>query len=111
MQNPKVLYIKDDKIGDLPMGKSIMETFLGSLTNMPNKPDVIICINNAVKMTADRDHYAFNYLKKLENLGVEIISSGSCLKAFNLLDKLNVGKVGNSYEIADLMMSGNCVSI
>lgn len=110
-KRPKVLYFKDDKIGDLPIGQSVMETFLGSLTNMSNKPDIIICINNGVKMTTMREHYAFSYLKELEKSGVEIISCGNCLKALSLLDKLAIGKVGNAYEIANLVISGNCVSL
>lgn len=110
-KNSKLVYFKDDKIGPMPIGETVLTTFLSSLLNAPAKPEYIICVNNSVMMTTHRDHYGYKPLKDLENAGVKIISCGSCLKALNLVDKLSVGEIGNAYEIAVLLMEHDVVSL
>lgn len=108
---PKLIYFKDDKIGPMPIGETVLVTFLTSLLNSPIKPKYIICVNNSVLMTTNRDHYGYKPLKDLQNAGVKIISCGSCLKALNLVDKLSVGELGNAYEIAVLLMENDVISL
>lgn len=108
---PKLVYFKDDKIGPIPIGETVLVTFLTSLLNSPIKPKYIICVNNSVLMTTNRDHYGYKPLKDLQNAGVKIISCGSCLKALNLVDKLSVGELGNAYEIAVLLMENDVISL
>lgn len=110
-KNSKLVYFKDDKIGPMPIGDTVLTTFLSSLLNAPIKPEYIICVNNSVMMTTHRDHYGYKPLKDLESVGVKIISCGSCLKALNLVDKLSVGEIGNAYEIAALLMEHDVVSL
>ncbi|ASM39353.1 sulfurtransferase-like selenium metabolism protein YedF [Campylobacter sp. RM12327] len=107
----KLVYFKDDKIGPMPIGETVLTTFLSSLLSSPVKPKYIICVNNSVLMTTNRDHYGYKPLKDLENAGVKIISCGSCLKSLNLVDKLSIGELGNAYEIAVLLMENDVVSL
>lgn len=110
-KHSKLIYFKDDKIGPAPIGETVLTTFLTSILNAPIKPEYIICVNNSVLMTTNRDHYGYKALKDLEGLGVKIISCGSCLKALNLVDQLSIGEIGNAYEIAVLLMEHDVVSL
>lgn len=107
----KLVYFKDDKIGPMPIGETVLTTFLTSLLNSPVKPKYIICVNNSVLMTANRDHYGYKPLKDLEDAGVKIISCGTCLKALNLVDNLSIGELGNAYQIAVLLMENDVISL
>ena len=40
-------------------------------------------------------------LKKLEELGVEILTCGTCLDFYGLKEKLAVGGISNMYEIVE----------
>ncbi|KEA45637.1 hypothetical protein CR66_06600 [Campylobacter mucosalis] len=60
-------------------------------------------VNNAVRLSTDRAQPAFKALKDLEALGVKILSCGSCLEAYKLVDKLGVGEITNAFEIADIL--------
>ena len=51
-------------------------------------------------------------LKILENMGVEVLSCGTCLDYYNLKDKLQVGTVTNMYTIVEtLKNASNTISI
>jgi diphthamide synthase (EF-2-diphthine--ammonia ligase) len=58
-------------------------------------------MNTGVKLTTEVD-YAVEILKKLEEKGVEVFSCGTCLKYYQLEDKLRVGKRAGT----DLYLSG-----
>ena len=42
-------------------------------------------------------------LKKLKELGVEILTCGTCLNHYGLSEKLAVGSVTNMYRIAEVL--------
>lgn len=107
----KVIYLKDDKTGSEPVGRGLLAKILSSFLSIEDKPLGIICVNQAVKMTTDRGHESFQILKLLEEQGVRILSCGSCLEAFSLVDKLSVGEIGNAYEIAKILLEYDVVSL
>ena len=47
-------------------------------------------------------HPSFAALKDLERAGVKILSCGSCVEAYKLVDKLAVGEITNAYEVVSL---------
>ncbi|MSN95866.1 sulfurtransferase-like selenium metabolism protein YedF [Campylobacter sp. FMV-PI01] len=100
--NSKVIYLNEDRAGSGDVGVNLLGKFLGAVLNLENKPKMIICVNNAVFMTANRSHPNYAILKNLEENGIEIYSCGSCLEAYKIVDKLSIGKITNAYDIMDI---------
>ena len=110
---PKAIFLKDCKIGDDPLGSKLIQSFLGSINSMPAqaRPAVIAFVNKAVFLTTDRANPCYGLLRDLSFGGVRVMSCGTCLEAFELTDKLGVGEVANAFEIMQILLSHDCVSL
>ena len=98
-----VIYLNEEYAGSGDVGVSLLAKFLGALLQVENKPEYVICVNNAVKMTTNRAHPSFKPLKDLEAAGVKILSCGSCLEAYKLVSDLSVGEMSNAYEVMQIL--------
>jgi selenium metabolism protein YedF len=109
----KVLFIKDDKVGENELGSMLVVGFLKSILELPKLPQTIIFVNKGVLLTsADESSDVIKILKNLEEKGVEIFSCGVCLDFYKVSDKLKVGKIGNAYgTIETLFNSEGTISI
>lgn len=101
--NEKILFLKSDKVGDGELGANLMVGFLGTLKDLKQNITKIICVNESVLMNVDENHKAFNALKELEKLGIEIISCGTCLEYFGKSQELKIGRIGNAFEILNFI--------
>lgn len=99
----KVIYLNEDRAGSGEVGEVLLSKFLSAFLQVDAKPYAVICVNKAVNLTTNRANPSFNALKGLEAAGVKILSCGSCLEAYKLVDKLGVGEISNAFEIADLL--------
>ena len=99
----KVIFLNEEQCGSGPIGKSLLAKFLGAALNLDEKPVKVICVNNAVRITTNRGHECFEAIKKLNEAGAEILSCGSCLEGYKLVDKLAIGEISNAYEIMDIL--------
>lgn len=91
-----MLIITTDVIGEEEtLGKILMKGFLETMLTHNLVPDRIFLMNKGVKLTTE-DEECISILKNLEKKGVEIFTCGTCLKYFNLEDKLQVGKRGGT---------------
>nr|WP_314380755.1 sulfurtransferase-like selenium metabolism protein YedF [uncultured Campylobacter sp.] len=99
----KVIFLNEEQCGSGPIGKSLLAKFLGAAINLDKKPVKVICVNNAVRITTNRGHECFEAIKKLNEAGAEILSCGSCLEGYKLVDKLAIGEISNAYEIMDVL--------
>ena len=99
----KVIFLNEEQCGSGPIGKSLLAKFLGAALNLDEKPVKVICVNNAVRITTNRGHECFEAIKKLNEAGAEILSCGSCLEGYELVDKLAIGEISNAYEIMDVL--------
>ena len=99
----KVIFLNEEQCGSGPIGKSLLAKFLGAAINLDEKPVKVICVNNAVHITTNRGHECFEAIKKLNEAGAEILSCGSCLEGYKLVDKLAIGEISNAYEIMDVL--------
>lgn len=100
----KVLFIKDDKVGENELGSMLVVGFLKSILELPKPPKTIICVNKAVLLTtAPEDSDITNIFKALEEKGIEIFSCGVCLDFYEVADKLKVGKIGNAYGTVEAL--------
>jgi len=102
----KVLFLKDDKVGDNELGSMLVVGFLKSILELPKLPKTIICVNRAVLLTtADENSDVIKVLKELESKGVEIFSCGVCLDFYKVSEDLKVGVVGNAYGTVDSLIN------
>lgn len=102
----KVLFIKDDKVGDNELGSMLIVGFLKTILELPKLPSTILCVNKAVLLTtAAEDSDVIGVLKMLEEKGVEIFSCGICLDFYEVADELKVGMVGNAYGTVEALMN------
>ena len=99
----KVIFLNEEQCGSGPIGKSLLAKFLGAALNLDERPVKVICVNNAVHITTNRGHECFEAIKKLNEAGAEILSCGSCLESYKLVDKLAIGEISNAYEIIDVL--------
>ena len=99
----KVIFLNEEQCGSGPIGKSLLAKFLGAALSLDKKPVKVICVNNAVLITTNRGHECFEAIKKLNEAGAEILSCGSCLEGYKLVDKLAIGEISNAYEIMDVL--------
>ena len=97
-----VVYLNEEYAGSGDVGVSLLAKFLGALLQV-EKPEYVICVNNAVKITTNRAHPSFKPLKDLEAAGVKILSCGSCLEAYKLVSDLSVGEMSNPYEVMQIL--------
>ena len=85
-------------IGDDRLGRILMKAFLKTLKSAEPLPKEIICVNNGVHLTTEASE-ELPTLEELAELGVEIVSCGTCLDFFGKLQQLRVGVVGNMFDI------------
>ena len=84
--------------GDTALGKTLIKGFIYTLTEMENLPKAVIFYNKGVFLASEGCETEED-LKKLQNMGVEILSCGACVNFYNLADKVKVGIITNMYNI------------
>jgi len=84
--------------GDPELGAILMRAFVKTLAELEPLPGRMIFVNAGVRLTT-RGSPLVDDLKKLESRGVEILSCGTCLDFYRLVDSLQVGGVTNMFEI------------
>lgn len=80
------------------LGKILMKSFIYTVSETSPYPKTLIFYNEGVRLTCE-DSQVLDDIKKLEDLGVEIISCGTCLDYLNLKENLKVGSISNMYTI------------
>lgn len=85
------IVIATDTMGkDENLGKILMKAYFETMLAHNFFPDRIFFMNRGVFLTT-QDEEIISILKELEKRGVEIFSCGTCLKYYQLEDKLRVG--------------------
>jgi selenium metabolism protein YedF len=94
--------------GSEELGAILMRSFLLTLKELNPLPWRIIFINSGVKLAVEGSPL-LTVLGELADLGLEIISCGTCLDYYQIKDKLTVGRVSNMYEIASSFLEATNV--
>jgi len=94
--------------GSEELGAILMRSFLFTLKELNPLPWRIIFINSGVKLAVEGSPL-LTVLGELADLGLEIISCGTCLDYFQIKDKLAAGRVSNMYEIASSFLEATNV--
>ncbi len=90
-KNKIFIIIATDTMGkDENLGKILMKAYFESVLTHNLIPDRIFFMNKGIFLTT-LDEEILPLLKELEKRGVEIFTCGTCLKYYQLEDKLKVG--------------------
>ena len=94
--------------GDERLGATLLKGFLYALTEQDTRPSTMVFYNGGAHLTVE-DSESLPDLQKLESEGVEILTCGTCLNHYGIVDRLAVGAVTNMYTIAELLLSADSV--
>lgn len=98
-----LLIIGTDSMGkEEELGKVLMKGFFETMRVTKEIPDAIFFLNTGVKLTTVNEEIV-SLLKKIEAIGVEIFSCGTCLKYYDLESELKVGYRGTTNHIVEGM--------
>ncbi len=108
----KTILIQSEGLGrgDDKLGKMLMANFLRLLGESQDKPATLIFWNSGARLVC-QESPVMNYLKKLEEQGVEILACTTCLEYFDLLDKVKVGKPTTMVKSIQSMMNSEMVCL
>ncbi|MDR1206022.1 MAG: sulfurtransferase-like selenium metabolism protein YedF [Peptococcaceae bacterium] len=90
------------------LGKILIKGFIYSLTALPAPPRFVIFFNSGARLTSDGANTVED-LKKLEGMGTEVLTCGTCVNYYGLQDKLAVGAITDMYGITERMASAGTV--
>lgn len=109
---PLVVLIESDRlgVGNDELGALLLRGFLYALTEREDQPDAVILMNHGVFLAIEGSDSLAN-LRKLADMGVELLACGTCLEFLGVKDKLAVGRVSNMYEIADRLCQARVLSV
>jgi selenium metabolism protein YedF len=107
---PHVVFIASNVMGrgNDELGAILLKAFIGTIKNVAPLPSHIIFVNSGVLITSE-DSRLIDTLKELEELGVNILSCGTCLNFYNRMNDLKVGVVSNMYDILNTLTQASKV--
>lgn len=106
-----LIYLNELKAGSGEVGEVLLAKFLLAFLQAQDKPEYIICVNEAVRLSCEQGRARYSALKELENAGIKVLSCGTCLDVYKLTDKLSIGVVSNAVEIAKLLSSHRQIAL
>ncbi|MCL2140261.1 MAG: sulfurtransferase-like selenium metabolism protein YedF [Dehalococcoidia bacterium] len=103
-----VVFITTNKLGegDERLGSILMKAFLNTLHDSEPKPEKVIFINSGVRLSTEGSEM-LDSLAALTEDGVQIISCGTCLTYYDIIDKLKFGIVGNMYDVVNALLEAS----
>jgi len=108
----KVLLIQSEGLGkgDDTLGGLLMANFLRLLGESEDRPGRIMLWNTGVRL-ACQGSQVVDYLKKLEEQGVEILACTTCLEYLELDDKLLVGKPTTMLKSIESILNDDVITL
>ena len=108
---PKVVvFITSDLfgVGDEELGKILMRAFVKTIRDIEPRPARLMFANSGVRLTTEGSDL-IDDIRALDASGVEVVSCGTCLDYYGLVEKLEVGQAGNMFEIASALVAADRV--
>jgi selenium metabolism protein YedF len=108
----EVILIGSDMLGssDGKLGRLLMSNFLRLLSQRQELPRYIILWNCGVKLAVVNSE-TVEFLKLLQDRGVEIISCRTCLEYFGLEDSVGAGEIDGMVRIQDVLSSHDVLAL
>lgn len=100
-----VLFIASDILGrgdDTSLGSLLLQKFLHVTASLIAKPETVILMNSGVKL-ATEGSAVLGELQTLESQGIEILTCGTCLQRFQLMDRVRVGQISDMHTMANII--------
>jgi len=95
--------------GDEDLGEMLLKGFFNTLPSVSKLPSCIVFANVGIFLALN-DSVVLDPLKKLEEMGVEILICGTCLEYYKKMNDLGVGRVSNMLDILEQITSaGNII--
>jgi len=95
--------------GDEELGKLLLTGFFNTLPDVSKLPSCIVFANVGIFLTLNNS-IVLEPLKKLEEMGVDILICGTCLEYYKKMDDIGVGRVSNMLDILEKITSvGNII--
>jgi selenium metabolism protein YedF len=98
-----LMVVATDQLGkEEELGRILIKGFFETMTVTKEIPHTIFFLNTGVKLTTLNEEL-ITVLNKIEQMGVEIFSCGTCLKYYGLESSLKVGYRGTTNNILEGM--------
>lgn len=109
---PKIFLVQSEGLGrgDEHLGSMLMANFLRLLGESEEKPSSLLFWNTGVRLLCEGSR-VLDYLKRLEEQGVELLACTTCLEYFELTDKLAIGKPTTMVKSIQSMLGCDVVSL
>jgi selenium metabolism protein YedF len=92
--------------GNDDLGKTLMGSFLRKLWASEKKPDKIIFYNDGIHLLVEKSA-VLDALEGLSKAGVDLIACITCVKYYQLDNKIAVGRMGDMVEIISILMKSD----
>jgi len=111
-EGPLVYQINSEFMGsgDDELGSILMRAFLHTVTEMDQKPDILILYNSGVKLAA-KDSLVIDDLKELEQKGTTIMICGTCTNYYEISEIISAGTISNMYDILETLNTAGKIVI
>lgn len=86
--------------GDDELGAILMKAYFETLSHFAKDITHMTFVNSGVKLAIEGSP-VLEHIKEMEQMGIEILSCGTCLNHFGIKEKLAVGQVSNMFTILD----------
>lgn len=96
--------------GNDELGALLMRGFIKTLMDADTRPARIILMNGGVHLAVEGSE-VLGDLKKLADMGIQILACGTCLDYFGLKERLGVGRVSNMFEIGGFLLQEPSLSL
>lgn len=90
--------------GDDKLGSILIRGFIKTLYDVVPRPAKLVFVNGGVKLTTSGSELVPD-ISRLETAGTEVLSCGTCLDYYGLMDKLEVGRISNMLDITTVLMT------
>jgi selenium metabolism protein YedF len=90
------------------LGGVLMDKFLRTLADMPEKPVIIAFYNSGVRLLCEGS-LVLEPLGMLQAAGVELLACGTCLDFFDLRPHILAGRASNMREITGALLTADKV--
>ena len=96
--------------GDDRLGGLLMASMLRVMGEAEERPETIIFMNAGVYLLCEGSQ-ALDHLRRLQELGVQLLACTTCLEYYDLADKLRVGKPTTMIKTVGQMMGSDTIFI
>ncbi len=99
--------------GEDDLGHVLLANFLRTVGAREEKPAAIVLMNGAVRLACPGTEAfeAQEHLRELADDGVPVLACRTCLEAFGLVDKVQIGQIGGMPQFVEMMAAHEVITL